>query len=115
MLLGLMLANSVPSDGKPAPQIIDRVERTLSKNRCVKPLSQWWRHYAFWHQGTTDTRFIKVWFIEAGHDHLPAGRFITQPEPPAVDDSQFRLVSGKYEIATDRFVQFKCGFNWEKR
>ena len=115
MLLALLLASSVPPEGKPALQIIDRIEQALKRNRCVRPLSQWWRHYAFWHEGKTDPRFIAVWFIQAGHDRLPAGRFITAPEPPTLDDSQFRLVSGKYEIATDRFVQFKCGSNWGKR
>ena len=77
MLLALLLSSSVLPEGKPAPQIVDRIEQLLDKNRCVKPLTQWWRHYALWHEGTTDPRFIDVWFIQAGHDHLPQGRFIT--------------------------------------
>ena len=58
-----------------------------------------------------DNRYIDVWFIEAGHDGVRAGRFVTAPEPPMLDDSQFRLVSGKYDIAAHRFVKFYCGTN----
>jgi hypothetical protein len=116
MLLMLMFAAvlasmSATSLGKPSPAVINRIERILSEKQCVKPLTRWWRHYAYWHEGRIDRRYVNVWFVEAGHDGLRAGRHITEPEPPMLDDSQFRLVSGKYEIATGRFVTLICSLN----
>jgi hypothetical protein len=95
MLAVIFAATVAPPSGMPSTHTIDRVEQILSRDRCVEPLSRWWRHYAYSHEGKTDTRYVDVWFVEAGHNGLPAGRFITEPQPPVLDDSQFRLVSGK--------------------
>jgi hypothetical protein len=111
MLAAIFAATVAPPPGKPSPQTIDRIEHLLRQDRCVKPLSRRWRHYAYSHEGETDTRYVDIWFVEAGHNGLPAGRFITEPEPPMLGDSQFRFVSGKYEIATGKFFRGECGLN----
>jgi hypothetical protein len=109
-LATMLMASSAPGP-LPNPRTIAEIERKLSPQKCVKPLARWWRHYSYWREGSVDNRYVDVWFVEAGHNGLPAGRFVTSPEPPMLDDSQFRLVSGKYNIAAHRFVKFYCGTN----
>lgn len=111
MLSFIIAAAASPASDKPSVALVKQIEGKLSRDRCVRPLARWWRHYAYWHEGRTDTRYVNVWFVEAGHNGIRSGRVITEPQPPLLDDSQFRLVSGKYEISTGRFVRLFCGLN----
>jgi hypothetical protein len=56
---------------------------------------------------------IWISMTEVGHDGAKAGRSTTvMPPPPKIDDSQFRLVSARYDIASGRFSEWFCGSNW---
>jgi hypothetical protein len=102
--------------GKPPAETVDRIERRLAKNKCVGRLGGWWRHYAYQVLAQKVNKgFVSVHYVEAGHDHLRSGRYVAEPLPPEIDDSQHRLVYAEYKIATSRFTNFTCGWNFPPR
>lgn len=114
-LTGLLALAGCPV-GTPSTAVVDKIELRTGASKCVGPLNNWWRHYAFQHRGDRiDTGIVSLHYVEAGHNGLPAGRFITEPEPPSVDDSQHRLVYAEYDISSGKFLEWACGWNFPPR
>ncbi|KRB86105.1 hypothetical protein ASE00_05025 [Sphingomonas sp. Root710] len=102
------------SVGRPSDAEIDSIEAITTHNACTGSLTRWHREYAFQKRGVAiDRDFISVWYIEAGHRGLPAGRFSIEPPRgyPPIDDTQHRVAGGEFDRQTGRFVTWMCGCN----
>ena len=118
MIAMMMLAAAAATADRPPVALVNKIEAHALRDPCVRPLDQWWRQYAFavtfGPKGMIVRHdIVQVSMIEAGHNGHRAGRFIVaQPEPPKIDDSQFKFASGEYDIAGHRFTRWVCGSNW---
>jgi len=117
-VIALMMLTAEASADRPSVALVNRIEALALRDSCVRPLDQWWRQYVFavtyGPKGREVHRnVVQVSMIEAGHNGHRAGRFIVaQPAPPELDDSQFKLAFGEYDIASGRFTRWVCGQNW---
>ena len=117
-MIGLMMLMAAATTDRPSAALVSRIEALALRDSCVGSLDRWWREYAFavtyGPKGIEVHRnVVQVSMIEAGHHGHRAGRFIVaEPAPPELDDSQFKLAFGEYDIASGRFTRWVCGQNW---
>jgi hypothetical protein len=113
--VGLLWSLGLPV-GVPSAEVVTRIENRVGQDKCVGSLAGWHRHYQFQIRGSKINRsFVSLAFVRAGHNGLPAGRFVTEPQLGGIDDSQHLLVFAEYEIASGRFRNWVCGWNFPLR
>jgi hypothetical protein len=102
--------------GLPSDAVLSAIENKVRHQKCVGSLAGWHRHYQFQLRGSKiDRSIVSLAYVRGGHNGLPAGRFVTEPQLVGIDDSQHLLVFAKYEIATGRFTEWVCGWNFPLR
>jgi hypothetical protein len=97
----------------PSPKIIDKLEITLSGNRCVRNIELWNRRYAF---GLDDNHVLNTHKIafslkRVGSTTPPGREIVTYRLFPELDDSQFDRVDGYYLFPSGRVIVTYCGPN----
>ena len=126
---GILLLSGC-SDGlwpqAPDAAVIDQIEAKLAKVRCVGPMNKWERHYSFASTQSLlaqvvsfgqqrrwfDYRKIKIDYYQAGRYGFQSRRILFKgAEPSGIDDRQFDLVFGDYDIPTHTTVIWACGPN----
>ena len=102
--------------GLPATEVVNSIEARVRHDKCVGSLASWHRQYQFQIRGSEINRgFVSLAYVKGGHNGLPAGRFVTEPQLSGIDDSQHLLVFAEYEIASGRFTDWVCGWNFPPR
>jgi hypothetical protein len=100
--------------GKPKASDIDAIESSLSKNSCVKSIHRWQRSYAFNgnKRNGIDRSTIRFEYRSAGKFGFADSRNVFETENWVdLDDRQYDLVVGTYEVAHSRLNVEYCGPN----
>ncbi len=102
----------------PDEAVIDGIERELSGHACIGDVDQWERIYFFARdhdsiREAADTNKIWIRFKQAGVHEFRAGRRIVTFDEGAggIDDRQYRMVSGDYDVSSGRISIEHCGWN----
>ena len=134
MLLLLIVAlaacgASGPLQRTPDARFADEIEAKLRNVPCVGSMSRWERHYVYSPEpsplaslltfGTNDRWFnyrsIDIAYYQAGFEEFRAGRVLGSHDKPGqfdIDDRQYDLVFGHYDIPTHKAYIWACGPNF---
>jgi len=102
----------------PTRSDIDAADQVLARQPCIGKLNKWHRRYAGridWQNGRVDRDVLWFSFRQAGLYGYEAGRKVGRLADIAeIDDRQFRLASGTYNLRTRQVSFDSCGTNWPK-
>jgi hypothetical protein len=116
-----------PFPRTPDARVVDDIEGKLSKVPCIGPMSRWERHYSF-SSGPSDLTSIltfggwRRWFDynsigisyrQAGFEEFRPRRVLYRgSEPMVIDDRQYDLVFGHYDVPSHTAYIWTCGLNF---
>ena len=124
VILLALLSSSVPTrqmaislaaadERKPSAKVVEKLERALSRNRCIGDINLWSRRYAFGlddnHRLSTDR--INFSLKRAGSAMRPGREIVPFRLFPVLDDSQFNRADGYYVPSSGRAKVTYCGPN----
>ncbi|WP_156405458.1 hypothetical protein [Sphingomonas sp. Root710] len=125
-LVMLSGCNSGPWGHAPEPVVIDKIERSLSIIPCVGQMSRWARLYNYKSEPSFLAGFvnlsdtgrwydfskIEITYFQAGIEGYRTGRILHSGTPMVdIDDREYDLVRGEYDIASKRARIWACGPN----
>src|SRR5690349_817693 len=100
----------------PSSEVADEIEAKVTKISCIGRMSGWERHYSFSTHPDMDLHPIdqsRVVFryYQVGFRKFRPGRvFFRETEPPRpVEEENYKLVEGEYDIPTHTATVFGCG------
>lgn len=108
----------------PETRTADEIEARLSKVPCIGPMSRWERHYSFaskpfldglfgWQNRWYDYSTIEISYRQAGFDEFRPRRVLYHgSEPLGIDDRNYELVFGHYDIPAHTAYIWACGPNF---
>lgn len=131
ILPSLLLALAACGAGGPLPRtpdasVADEIEAKLSRVPCVGPMSRWERHYSFSSRpstlativtfGTSDRWYkydsVEIGYMQAGFEEYRPRRVLYHGwEPTGIDDRQYDLVLGHFEVPAHTAYIWACGPN----
>lgn len=122
-----LLALSACSKGTfprtPQSRTVDEIEAKLSKVPCIGSMSRWERHYSFaskpflgglfgWRTRWYDYNKVAIRYRQAGFEEFKARRiFHHGDEPLGIDDREYDVAFGHYELPTRTAFMWACGPN----
>ena len=113
--LGISLAAA--DERKPSTSLINKLERVLSRTRCVGDINLWSRRYAFGldqdYRLSTDR--IDFSLKRMGSATRPSREIVTFRLFPVLDDSQFNRADGYYVPSSGKAKVTYCGSNRVER
>lgn len=97
----------------PSPALIEKVEANLNISRCFRRPLRLRREYSYvgWTSGLdqkVDKNRIEFWIAEANSSNRKAGLFISFLRLPSLDDSNFKFVTGVYDLEKSRVISGGC-------
>jgi hypothetical protein len=117
-MIALLLATACSSAAadRPDSAMIDKLERKLSPNPCIGSLARWSRSYSFERDPESRRvvrRIVTFLYEEAGKFEFKAGRHIFAPGevPINLDDRQYMIAFGTYDLQSDKIEVGACGPN----
>lgn len=93
---------------RPDPKLADRIDATLSANRCVGGIGKWERTYSFRDSDAAGRKLVDFVLFEADGTTIKAGRVLLPPGG-RTDDRRGRIVTGSYNVRTARADIEACG------
>jgi len=129
VLLSLAACGSTgPWSRTPDARLADQIEAKLQSVPCVGPMRRWERHYEFSSKpsllaslltlGTSDRWFnyrsIDIGYYQAGFEEFGARRILhvgVDPLGHDVDDRDYNLVFGHYDVPAHTAYLWACGPN----
>lgn len=129
-LLPLLFAVSAcgatgPFPRSPDARLADEIEAKLKNVSCVGPMNRWERHYTYSSRPSllalvlsfgTSNRWLNyesvdIAYYQAGFAEFRGGRVLGHRSPPKIDDRQYNLVFGHYDIPDHTAYIWACGPN----
>jgi hypothetical protein len=125
-LVALCSCSSGTWPRSPDATVADEIEAKLARVPCVGPISRWERHYSFasrpsaWAELLTfskagrwfDYNKVEIRYHQAGFEEFRSRRIIHRgAELMGIDDRDFDLVFGEYDIPNRTAVIWACGPN----
>jgi hypothetical protein len=110
----------------PDARLADEIEAKLSKIGCIGPMSRWERHYSYSARPSTLATMLtlgrsNLWFNynsieidyrQAGFEEFRSRRVLYSGlEPVAIDDRNYDLVLGHYDVPARTAYIWACGPN----
>lgn len=100
----------------PTTESINRIEEVLARDNCILTMQRWNRQYYFRVNAYTrelDRSKVDFVYRQAGRFGLKATREITTFEQAMVeiDDRDYLMAYGYYDISSDRVSLTRCGEN----
>ncbi|MEP9400850.1 hypothetical protein [Sphingomonas sp. VNH70] len=119
MLLLACLAGCEPHEkaaNTPDEALVDRIEDKLVATECVGSLNRWYRSYWFARDrsGSIDRNTVAIDLRQAGFDEFGHGRHRLDARPTRefdVDDRDYWIASGSFDVANGRLTLRFCGPN----
>jgi hypothetical protein len=118
---------SGPLPRTPDARMVDEIEAKLAKVPCIGPMSRWERHYSFSSDPSDltailtfggwwrwfDYNSIDISYRQAGFEEFRSRRILYHGwEPVGIDDRNFKLVLGHYDVPTRKAYIWACGPNF---
>jgi hypothetical protein len=132
VLAGLLLLG-LTTTAPPNSTVVEEVDRALQQDPCVGPVKRWSARYYAWKRakwvnstGTyllwravgpwvgSDTSSVEVQFYQGASEmDYPPGRHMLRADQVEtfLDSSNFRYVSGTYDVTGQRLIDGVCGSN----
>lgn len=114
----LLLSDIATSNNKQPPPLalIKKVEANLKLSSCFRRSLQLRREYSYvgWQDGFQqrfDRNRIEFWIGEANSSNRKPGLFISFLRLPSLDDSNFKFVTGVYDVAKGHVTSGGCFSN----
>lgn len=111
--LALTLAAGMDTQQPPSPQLIQKVEGSLNLQKCFGKHAKLRREYSFvgWTDGMrqkVDRNRIEFWVAESDNHARKPGLFIEFLRLPTLDDSDFKFITGVYDVTKGRVTSGGC-------